>query len=272
MEDRDNLVLCPQCGQGSLNLSSLRKQELRCQSCAAVYPITDGVLDLLPGEPRMLSPAQRTMESEAIVRIYESRWWRRSTVAALLLGISFEQERDLILRTANLSGRETVLDLACGPGIYARPLAQNLPAGTVVGLDISLPMLRYANRRACEEGVSNLVLIHGTALQLPFAAERFDFVNCCGALHLFPNVPRVLGEVHRVLRSGGCFTVAAARRHSGAVAARAGAWRRRIIGIDAFCPDELGSRLQDAGFGHVQCHHAKRVWLIMSARKNGEGQ
>ncbi len=227
----------------------------------------EGVIDLLPGVSMKPSPAQRTMESEAIVRIYESRWWRRSALVTLLLGISFEQEQELILRTANLQKTDTVLDLACGPGIYARPFARQVPAGTVVGLDISLPMLRYATRRAREEGLSNLLLIHGTALELPFPADRFDLVNCCGALHLFPDVPRVLREIERVLKPGGCFTVAASRHRSGRVAEVASALRRRVIGLDSFSPAELESRLVDAGFETVQCHHAKRIWLIMSARK-----
>jgi ubiquinone/menaquinone biosynthesis C-methylase UbiE len=263
----DNLVLCPHCGQGCLHLSTARDHEVPCRSCSATYPRVDGVLDLLPGASPPRSPAQRTMESEAIVKIYESRWWRRSALATLLLGISFDREQELILRTARLKGAETVLDLACGSGIYARPFARALAAGTVVGLDISMPMLLYASRRGREEGLNNLVLIHGTASQLPFPPERFEFVNCCGALHLFADVPHVLGEIHKVLKPAGRSTIAASRRRSGALATRVAAYRRRVLGIDAFAPDELAAALESAGFTEVQCHHAQRVWLIMSARK-----
>ena len=268
-EADNNLVLCPQCGQEFLSRSSSRDEEVRCRSCSATYPVTEGVLDLLPGVPMKPSPAQRTMEAEAIVRIYESRWWRRSALFALLLGISFDREQELILRTAHLTGAETVLDLACGPGIYARPFARAVAAGTVVGLDISLPMLRYASRRAREEGLTNLLLIHGTALDLPFPPAHFDVVNCCGALHLFPDVPRVLREIERVLRPGGRFTVAAFRRSVGRIAAFRATARRRLYGIDAFTPEELESRLVEAGLGDVQCHHARAAWLVMSARKTG---
>ena len=62
--------------------------------------------------------AQRAMQSAAIVRIYESRLWRRSLVATLALGISFEREQELIGRAARLSPGDTLLDLACGPGIW----------------------------------------------------------------------------------------------------------------------------------------------------------
>jgi ubiquinone/menaquinone biosynthesis C-methylase UbiE len=219
-----------------------------------------------PRPPRR-SLAQRLMEAAPVVRIYESRLWRRSVVATWKLGISFERERDLILRAATLGEAATLLDLACGSGIYTRPLARRAHAGIVAGLDRSWPMLRYASQRVREEGLDNVVLIHGTALQLPFPADRFDLVNCCGALHLFPDVPRVLSEVHRVLKPGGCFTVAAVYRRDGRIAAVGAAYRRQVFGVDAFSRGELESRLVRAGFDTIHCHHAKRLWLIMSARK-----
>jgi SAM-dependent methyltransferase len=211
------------------------------------------------------------MEAEPIVRIYESRLWRRSPYVALLTGITFERELELILRVADLTGADRILDLACGPGIYTRPFAQRAPAGSVVGLDISLPMLRYASRRARRERVENVLWIHGAALNLPFPEGHFDLVNCCGALHLFPDVARVLSEVHRVLKPTGRFTVAAFRRAEGRFAEVRAAVRRRLYGIDAFSPDDLESRLQQAGLSEIQCHHARRAWLIMSARKPEEG-
>jgi ubiquinone/menaquinone biosynthesis C-methylase UbiE len=57
-----------------------------------------------------------------------------------------------------------------------------------------------------------VVLIHGDALDLPFPDERFEAVNCCGALHLFPDVPRSLEEIRRVLTPGGRFATAVYRR------------------------------------------------------------
>jgi SAM-dependent methyltransferase len=225
------------------------------------------VIDLLPGEPVKRSLAQWSMEAEPIVRIYESRLWRRSPYVSLFLGISFERELDLILRAAELKGAEKVLDLACGPGIYTRPFARELTAGCAVGVDISLPMLRFASRRAREQSVDNVLWIHGTALDLPFAPEHFDVVNCCGALHLFPDVARALSEVCRVLKPAGRFTVAAFRRGEGRVAAARAAARRRLFGLDAFSAGDLESRLHLAGLRNVQYHHARRAWLIASARK-----
>lgn len=267
MQVQAGLLCCPACGRGSLVADALHAAGVQCVACGASYPITEEVIDLLPDASPPGSLAQRIMEAESVVRIYESRLWRRSVVASWKLGISFEHERDLILRAANLDDAATVLDLACGSGIYTRPLARQVRAGTVIGLDLSLPMLRYASQRVGEAGLHNVVLIHGTALQLPFPANRFDLVNCCGALHLFPDVPGVLGEVHRVLRPGGCFNAAVVHQRGGRLAALGAAYRRRVFGVDAFSPAELESRLVRVGFDAVQCHYAKRLWLIMSAHK-----
>src|SRR6266851_7226571 len=96
------------------------------------------------GLTRHRSLAQRAMESDAIVRVYESRLWRRSLIATLALGISFEREQELIGRAARLSPGDALLDLACGPGIYTRPFARQVAPGLVVGLDLSPAMLRHA--------------------------------------------------------------------------------------------------------------------------------
>jgi ubiquinone/menaquinone biosynthesis C-methylase UbiE len=126
-------------------------------------------------------------------------------------------------------------------------------------------MLRHAQSRARTAGLRNLALVRGDALRLPFADGRFDAVNCCGALHLFPDAV-ALREVYRVLKPGGRFTVAAFRRGSGRWAAVGSALRRQL-GIESFTPAELEARLGTAGLGEVVCHHAAGQWLIMSARR-----
>jgi SAM-dependent methyltransferase len=231
-------VRCPACAGGFLTVASPAEAAVGGAACGASYPVEDGVIDLLPGDVARRSVAQMVMEAEPIVRIYESRLWRRGPHVSLVLGISVEREQELILGVAELTGAETVLDLACGPGIYTRPFARALPAGTVLGLDLSLPMLRYANRRAREEAVDNILLIHGTALDLPFASNHF--------------------------------TAAGFRRSAGRVAALRAAVRRRLYGIDAFSSRELESQLRQAGLGTVQLHHDRAAWLIVSARKTNE--
>jgi len=209
--------------------------------------------------------AQRAMESAAIVRIYESRLWRRSLLARLMLGLPFEREYQLILESTRLDAASDVLDLACGSGIYSRPFARAAGGGRVVGLDLSPAMLAHARRLAAKDRLGNLFFVRGDAQRLPFPAGSFDLVNCCGALHLFPEPARALAEVWRVLQPGGRFTAAVVRRGAGALGLLAGLLRR--FGVVSFSPRELEIKLHEAGFDDLRVHHARALWLVVSARK-----
>ncbi len=263
----EDLVLCLKCRTGYLFLPMDNATMVRCSVCTKWYPIKDGVIDLLPKSSRARSWVQSLMESNLVARIYESKLWRRSFIVSALTRISFDQEYETITRAARLKGREILLDLACGTGIYARPLAQKFTRVMVLGLDLSLPMLKYANRTAQKERMKNLIFIHGDAMRLPFSDCRVDVVNCCGALHLFADPPRVLNEVSRVLRPGGRLTIAALRKRTGKLSERVEYLRKHMFGVTAFCPDELELHFHRAGLNNVQCHHAKGIWLIMSATK-----
>jgi len=216
-------------------------------------------------QARRRSFAQRAMESEPIVRIYESRLWRRSVVVRAVLGLPFEREAALIREAMRLGAARDVLDVACGSGIYTRPFARALPGGRVVGLDLSAPMLRHAVRRARAEHLDRVSFVRGDAMRLPFRAARFDAVSCCGALHLFPDAARALAEVQRVLRPGGRFAVAAVRRDEGALAPAAAVLRR--LGVASFTPRALTELLEHAGFASVEIHYARAFWVIASAKR-----
>lgn len=210
---------------------------------------------------------QRAMESAAVVSIYESRLWRRSPLVEAAMGITFERELDCVARAAQIEKARRVLDIACGSGIYTRPFARRLKAGRVIGLDISRPMLAHALRKSREEGLSNLDLIRGSALALPFRSERFDVVNCCAALHLLPDPAKALAEAQRVLAPGGRFTTAVLRARAGVLGRGQARIRRLLLGLRSFTRDELRDLLGRAGFTRFEVHHAAGVWMVASAVK-----
>ena len=80
--------------------------------------------------------AQALMEWDVMVHLYESRLWRRSLFWQALFRLSFDDEYLLITSALGLGSANRVLDLACGPGIYARRFAAELPAGIVIGIYI----------------------------------------------------------------------------------------------------------------------------------------
>jgi ubiquinone/menaquinone biosynthesis C-methylase UbiE/uncharacterized protein YbaR (Trm112 family) len=172
-----------------------------CGSCGALFPVRDGILDMLPDEGReVITPFQRIMQSGAVVAIYENLWRRIGYFLAS--SRSFNREMSTVLGFHGGGSYERVLDLACGPGVFTRPLARQA-RGVVVGFDLSWPMLRRARSMAQREGLRNVLFVRGTVFRLPFVDSAFSFVNCCGALHLFDRPDVALTEIQRVLAPEG---------------------------------------------------------------------
>jgi ubiquinone/menaquinone biosynthesis C-methylase UbiE/uncharacterized protein YbaR (Trm112 family) len=263
-------ILCPNCKTGQLALESEADSEIHCRDCSASFPVIDGVIGLLPASSHRRSLSQSLMEWKPFIEIYESRWFRKGPGFSLISGISFDREYEMIIQAAKLEGDEILLDLGCGSGIYSRSFAKRLNRGMVVGLDLSVPMLSYASSRARAEGLENLLFIHGDALELPFPENEFDVVTCCATIHLFPipDLLRVLKEVNRVLKPGGRFATAALRNWiPGQFSRKFVNWYSQKVGTNYFHPEDLESLFQQAGLNNVECHHAKRYWLVMSAIK-----
>jgi len=102
---------------------------------------------------------------------------------------------------------ERVLEIGCGTGHGLVSLAQAVGrTGQVFGIDIAEGMLRLANARIQKSGLADVVSLWlGDARSLPFEAARPDAVFISFTLELFAyaEIPLVLGECRRALRSGG---------------------------------------------------------------------
>ncbi len=103
---------------------------------------------------------------------------------------------------------ERILDVGCSIGQCTTVLAERFPKAEVTGLDVGLPMVRYAHRRAVDLG-SSARFVQGLAEELPYPDGHFDAVLAYILFHEVPArlFPRIVAEVFRVLRPGGTFTV-----------------------------------------------------------------
>jgi SAM-dependent methyltransferase len=82
-----------------------------------------------------------------------------------------------------------------------RLAARNVTPGHVTGFDLNPGMLAVA-RSVSSDGVP-INWMEGSALDLPFPPNRFDVVLCQLGLQFFPDQPRALREMRRVLRERG---------------------------------------------------------------------
>jgi ubiquinone/menaquinone biosynthesis C-methylase UbiE len=105
----------------------------------------------------------------------------------------------------------SVLDVACGPGGWARETARTFPAAQVTGIDISERVVTFAQDQAELQQLPNAHFVVMDALKpLNFPDNSFDLVNgrlLNGSLTQ-TDWPLLLGECQRVLRPGGiiCLT------------------------------------------------------------------
>ncbi len=176
--------------------------QLACGACGAIYPIRNGYLDLLPGHAEPVSPIQRLMQFPPAVAVYEGIW--RPLGYFIASQHSFPKDADRI--TSLIQQRDgLILDLACGPGNVTRRIARLAPRSVVIGFDLSPQMLERAVRLTARQGLENVYYIRGSALSLPFKAESFEALTCCGALQLFSNQDQAVGEISRVLKLHGDF-------------------------------------------------------------------
>jgi demethylmenaquinone methyltransferase/2-methoxy-6-polyprenyl-1,4-benzoquinol methylase len=111
---------------------------------------------------------------------------------------------------------ERVLELGCGAGGALVALARAVgPEGRVAGLDLAPGMIRRAASRLRGAGLADRAHLRvGDAMSIPFEDSSFDAVFAAFTLELFdtPEIPLVLAECRRVLRSGGRIAVVSLAR------------------------------------------------------------
>jgi ubiquinone/menaquinone biosynthesis C-methylase UbiE len=124
-----------------------------------------------------------------------------------------ELSKPLAARMVSLAGlapSERVLDVGTGTAVVALQAAAPVgPKGRVIGVDLSLEMLRRARSNAMRAGLNRQVeFVRLDAETLSFESCSFDCVLSLYALLHFPNPPAALKEMFRVLRPGGRLVLA----------------------------------------------------------------
>ena len=103
-----------------------------------------------------------------------------------------------------LTAGERVVDVGSGGGIDSLIAARMVgPTGEVGGIDMTPAMLEKARAAASESGIDNVEFREAYMEELPVPDGWADVVISNGVLNLTPDKRKTLGEMVRVLRSGG---------------------------------------------------------------------
>jgi SAM-dependent methyltransferase len=116
-----------------------------------------------------------------------------------------QREVDGIVNLLNLPQGSSILDLCCGHGRHAIPLAQR--GYKVTGQDLSEVFLREAETEAQAQGV-HVHWLHGDMRNIPFENEFDAAINIFTAFGYLENQDedqKVLQQVCKALKPGGLF-------------------------------------------------------------------
>jgi ubiquinone/menaquinone biosynthesis C-methylase UbiE len=119
---------------------------------------------------------------------------------------SKESFLNLLLEMSGVGPEDTVLDVACGPGLVACAFAAR--AQHVTGIDLTPAMIERAKEIQQEAKLTNLTWQIGNVLPLPFSDESFSLVITRYTFHHFIDPRAVFGEMVRVCTKGGTVLVA----------------------------------------------------------------
>ena len=152
-----------------------------------------------------------------------------------------------LLDRMRLAADENILEVGCGAGWLVALLAEQVPEGRVVGLDVSDEMVRRARQRNDE--IENAMFVTGEAGEIPWDGQFFSQVLSVESAYYWPDPARGVREMFRVLRDGGSAWVLINYYRENAHAHQ---WGEILtVPIHLLSAEEWAGMFRDAGFTDV---------------------
>jgi len=113
----------------------------------------------------------------------------------------------VIVENLDLEPGMMVLDVGCGPGRVAVPIAKRVVNGQVVAVDIQPGMLKRAQEKAQREAVTNIRFVQACAGEGKLERNHFDRALLVTVLGEIPDQTAALNEIFASLKPGGTLSV-----------------------------------------------------------------
>ena len=157
----------------------------------------------------------------------------------------------------------TILDVGCGGGRTVDRLAAIATRGKVHGVDYSEESVATA-RETCQSAIAEgrVEIQQAGVSKLPFDDATFDLVTAVETHYYWPDLPRDVREVGRVLKRGSKFVIIAETYRG-----RRNDWMYRptmtlVLRAAYLTPEQHRQLLVDAGYADVQVFEEKQQGWI----------
>jgi ubiquinone/menaquinone biosynthesis C-methylase UbiE len=114
-----------------------------------------------------------------------------------------------ILRGADIQPGQNVLEVGCGTGYFTLPAARLIGGqGCLVAMDILSESIELVSKKVQIANLKNVRVVKGDAMDTGLDSESFHKILLFGVIPspMLP-LPRLLSEMHRVLRAAGSLAV-----------------------------------------------------------------
>ena len=207
--------LCPKCKQTLV----MKSKGYSCHNCECFYPLHDGYVDFI-GDVEFYAGEVSQNESQKLINEIDSRGFDEGLSGFLKKYPDLRNYITDFKRTDWLShclGKNNLrcLDIGSGLGNISHLLSYNYQK--VYSLEAVKERIEFQKRRYKNSNRTNITIVRGNALELPFPDNFFDLVICNGLLEwvgmmntdLPPRDTQLsfLREVKRVLSKNGCLYI-----------------------------------------------------------------
>ena len=115
----------------------------------------------------------------------------------------FRPLAEATLQNVTINENDSVLDVACGTGIMNRVIGEQFPSlNSIVGVDLNPTMIEMAKKLTSDQQ-ERFKWHQSDVVSLPFEDKLFTLVFCQQGLQFFPDKPKAIQEIRRVIKPNG---------------------------------------------------------------------
>ncbi len=158
-----------------------------------------------------------------------------------------KESNDWTISLLHIKPDDHVLEVGFGPGVAIKSVSEQATRGFVAGIDFSKAMVQQASRlNAVEIKEGRVELKNADVLSIPYNDDSFDKIFAVNVIYLWPDLPSVVNELKRVMKSGGILALYAASLE---LVVKMGLRKSPLFTIHKL--DDVTAALNESGFTKV---------------------